>query len=410
MGDGSLKQKCRDNFAVIELVRKLDAESRAATDEERRVLVKYVGWGGIPQVFAWHESGGWDAERERLKNLLTESEYDAARASTLNAHYTAPVVVSAIYEAVQRLGFTHGRVLEPALGIGHFFGLMPEEMSARSRLTGIEVDSLTASIARKLYPDADIRGQGFEAAALVENSFDLAISNVPFGDYKLHDPQLNEQNFLVHDYFFAKGIQKVRDGGLLVFISSKGTLDKANSHLRDYLHERADFIGAIRLPNTAFKQNANTEVTTDIVFFRKLAEGERATGPAWLNLAEHLNADGTAFQINEYFAANPHMMLGTMAHGGTMYRANEPALVPDGRDLAAALREAVAALPQGIYRALEQTNAPRTAARGGKSRAGLREGERLRAPRWRHHHSHRPDAHAGHESTGRNGPADSRAD
>ena len=363
LGAGSLKQKCRDNFAAIELVQKLDSEGREATEEEKQVLVQYVGWGGIPQVFAWQESSGWDAERDQLKTLLTEPEYEAARASTLNAHYTAPAVVSAMYEAVQRLGFAHGRVLEPALGTGHFFGLMPEGMSARSRLTGIEVDPLTTNIARKLYPDADIRGQGFETAALVENSFDLAISNVPFGDYKLHDPQLNERNFLVHDYFFAKGIQKVRDGGLMVFISSKGTLDKANSHLRDYLHERADFIGAIRLPNTAFKQNANTEVTTDIVFFRKLAEGERASGPVWASLAEHVNADGTAFQINEYFVANPHMMLGTMAIESSMYRANEPALIPDGRELADALREAIGALPQGIYRAIEQTNAQRAAAR-----------------------------------------------
>ena len=358
LGEGTLKQKCRDNFAAIELVRKLDSENRAATDEEKGVLVKYVGWGGIPQVFAWHESGEWGEERDRLKSLLTESEYEAARASTLNAHYTAPVVVSAMYEAVQRLGFTHGRVLEPALGTGHFFGLMPEEMSARSRLTGVEVDPLTASIARKLYPDADIRNQGFEAAALIENSFDLAISNVPFGDYKLHDPQFNERNFLIHDYFFAKGIQKVRPGGLMVFISSKGTLDKANSHLRDFLHERADFIGAIRLPNTAFKQNANTEVTTDIIFFRKLAEGERPNGPEWLNLAEHSNAEGIVFQINEYFSANPRMMLGSMAETGRMYRQNEPTLIPDRRELADALREAVATLPLGIYRAQEQTNAP----------------------------------------------------
>ena len=225
MGARSLKEKCRDNFAAIELVRKLDAENRLATDDERRVLIKYVGWGGIPQVFAWHESSGWEVERERLKSLLADSEYDAARASTLNAHYTSSVVVRAIYDAVQRLGFAHGRVLEPALGIGHFFGLMPDEMSARSRLTGIEVDTVTANIARQLYPDADIRRQGFETAALVENSFDLAISNVPFGDYKLHDPQLNEENFLVHDYFFAKGIQKVRAGGLMVFITSKGTLE-----------------------------------------------------------------------------------------------------------------------------------------------------------------------------------------
>ncbi len=355
LGVGSLRQKTRDNFAAIELVRALDSESRAPTDDERRTLVKYVGWGGIPQVFADFGAEEWQPERDRLKSLLTESEYEAARASTLNAHYTAPVVVSAMYEAVQRLGFKHGRVLEPALGIGHFFGLMPEEMSVRSRLTGVEVDPLTTNIARKLYPDADIRSQGFETAALVENSFDLAISNVPFGDYKLHDPQLNEHNFLVHDYFFAKGIQKVRAGGLMVFISSKGTLDKANSHLRDYLHERADFIGAIRLPNTAFKQNANTEVTTDILFFRKLTEGERPTGPAWVNLAAHSNTDGAAFQINEYFAANPHMMLGTMANESSMYRANEPTLMPDDRDLGAALSQAIATLPQGIYRAQERT-------------------------------------------------------
>jgi N12 class adenine-specific DNA methylase len=355
VGEGSLKQKCRDNFAAIELLRKLDDVGRGATDEEKRLLVKYVGWGGIPQVFAWHEAPDWQPERERLKVLLSTEEYEAARASTLNAHYTAPVVVSAIYDAVQRLGFKHGRVLEPAAGIGHFFGLMPVEMSARSRLTGIELDPLTANIAEKLYPDVDIRAQGFENAALVDNAFDLAVSNVPFGDYKIVDPQFDERNFLVHDYFFAKGIEKVKPGGLLVFVTSKGTLDKINSSLRDYLHERAAFVGAIRLPNTAFNQNANTEVTTDIVFLRKLSAGERPSGPPWLNLAEHLNAEGVAFQINEYFAANPHMMLGMMAEAGKMYRGNEAALIPDGRELADALRTAVVALPQGIYQMPEET-------------------------------------------------------
>ena len=268
------------------------------------------------------------------KSCLRREEYEAARASTLNAHYTSATVISAIYVAVQRIGFTHGRVLEPALGSGNFFGLMPVDMSARSRLTGIEIDPLTASIARQLYPDADIRAQGFETAALLDGSFDLAISNVPFGDYKLHDPQFNERNFLVHDYFFAKGIEKIRPGGLLAFITSKGTLDKVNSSLRGYLADKVDFLGAIRLPNTAFKRNANTEVTTDIVFLRRLHDGEKPSGPAWLNLAEHVNRDGVAFQINEYFAANPHMMLGQMANAGTMYRSNEPALVPDDRDLA----------------------------------------------------------------------------
>ena len=217
LGAGSLKQKCRENFAAIELAQKLDAEERTATDEEKRVLVKYVGWGGIPQVFAWDGANDWVAEQQRIKALLTADEYEAARASTLNAHYTATMVVTAIYDAVQRLGFTHGRILEPALGIGHFFGLMPEEMHVRSRLTGIELDPLTAGIARKLYPDADIRAQGFEKAALVENSFDLAISNVPFGDYKAFDPQFDDRQFLIHDYFFAKGIQKVRPGGLMIF-------------------------------------------------------------------------------------------------------------------------------------------------------------------------------------------------
>jgi len=241
LGEGSLKQKCRDNFAAVELVRNLDAENRAASDEERRVLVKYVGWGGIPQVFAWQATAEWEDERQKLASLLTQEEFKSARASTLNAHYTSPVVVSAIYDAVTRLGFEHGRVLEPALGIGHFFGLMPEEMSAHSRLTGIELDPISAGIARRLYPDADIRNQGFESARLVDSAFDLAISNVPFGDYKLHDPQFNEQNFLIHDYFFAKGMEKVRPGGLMVFITSKGTLDKIDSRLRDISTTRLTF-------------------------------------------------------------------------------------------------------------------------------------------------------------------------
>ena len=362
VGSGSLKQKARDNFAAIELSQFLDREARPAMDEEKRVLVRYVGWGGIPQVFAsWQEpdASDWREERQTIERLLTPAQYEAARASTLNAHYTAPAVVSAMYDAVERLGFTGGRVLEPAVGLGHFFGLMPEEMHARSKLTGIELDPVTAGIAAKLYPDADVRAQGFEHAALVDGSFDLAISNVPFGDYRPIDPQLADRRFLIHDYFFAKSVEKVRPGGLVVFITSKGTLDKLNSAVRGYLAERADFLGAIRLPNTAFKQNANTEVTTDIVFLRRLGIGERPKGPAWLDLAEHRNADGVPFQINEYFAGNPHMMLGVMRNAGTMYRANEPTLAPDGRDLAVALREAIASLPEGVVRA-EMVSASRT--------------------------------------------------
>jgi N12 class adenine-specific DNA methylase len=331
----------------------LDAENRAATDEKKRVLVRYVGWGGIPQVFAEPTPNEWASENAELKQLLSPEQFAAARASTLNAHYTSTTVVSAIYDAVQRIGFEYGRILEPALGIGHFFGLLPKEMQARSQLTGVEVDSLTAKIARKLYSDADIRAQGFEEALLPNDSFDLAISNVPFGDYKLHDPQFNDQNFLIHDYFFAKAIEKVRPGGLLAFITSKGTLDKIDSSLREYVHARADLIGAIRLPNTAFKQNANTEVTADIIFLRKRANGEAPSGPDWLKLAEHVNRDGETFHINEYFAANPHMILGHMASAGTMYRSNEPALLPDDRELSIALREAVDQLPADIYQRVE---------------------------------------------------------
>ncbi|HWC58713.1 MAG TPA: hypothetical protein VHC44_03395, partial [Verrucomicrobiae bacterium] len=354
LGEGSLKQKCRDNFAAIELARKLDSEDRPATDEERRALVKYVGWGGIPQVFALQKSSEWQPDRERLKSLLSDGDYEAARASTLNAHYTSPTVIGAIYQAVARFGFEYGRVLEPALGIGHFFGLMPEQMSAHSKLTGIEIDPTSASIASKLYPDADIRNQGFEAATLVDGAFDLAISNVPFGDYKLHDPKFNEHNFLIHDYFFAKGIEKVRPGGLMVFITSKGTLDKIDSGLRDYLHDKADFLGAIRLPNTAFKQNANTEVTADIIFLGRLETGQSPAGPAWSALAEHDNGEGVIFQVNEYFAANPHMMLGTMQNVGRMYQSDEPTLAPDNRNLADALREAIENLPAKIYRQITQ--------------------------------------------------------
>jgi hypothetical protein len=353
LGDGSLKQKFRDNIAAIQLVRQLQLQNRSATADEKRILVKYVGWGGIPQVFALPLPAEWRSEGEELKALLTPAEYQTAKASTLNAHYTSPDVISAIYYAVRRFGFEGGRVLEPAVGIGHFFGLMPEEMSDRSQLVGTEVDPLTAAIARELYPDTDIRAQGFETAALSDDSFDLAVSNVPFGDYKLHDPQFNDRNFLIHDYFFAKAVMKVRPGGLIAFITSKGTLDKINSGLREYLSDKVDLLGAIRLPNTAFKKNANTEVTTDIVFLQKLKDGEKASGPAWLDLAAHINSDGVTFQINEYFIAYPHMILGHMANAGTMYRSDEAALIPDGRDLSSALREAVNRLPPSIYQHTE---------------------------------------------------------
>ena len=256
-----------------------------------------------------------------------------------------------MYRAAERFGFKGGRVLEPACGIGHFVGLMPEDMLRRSTVTGIEIDPLTARIAKALYPDADIRAQPFEQTKLADGFYDLAISNVPFGDYTVHDPRWNNYKFSIHDYFFAAALEKVRPGGLLMFITSRGTMDKLDSTLRELLSTRTELLGAIRLPNDAFKKNAGTEVTTDIVMLRKLRPGESPTGPAWKETAEHTNDIGEAFTINEYFAARPEMMLGQMRLTGGMYGGNEPTLEPDGRDLAEALAQAVEQLPQGIYEA-----------------------------------------------------------
>lgn len=357
MGAGSLKEKCHGNFRAIEVLRTVESAHRRATPEEQQTLVRYVGWGGLPQVFATHEDSTWQEERDRLRELLTPEEYRSAQATTLNAHYTSATVVSAMYEAVQRLGFTHGKILEPSAGIGHFFGLMPEAMRSQSTLTGIEIDPLTARIARVLYPDANIRQQGFEQSQLPDGGFDLVISNVPFGNYKVFDPQFNQHNFLIHDYFFAKSLEKARPDGLVAFITSMGTMDKQDARLRDYLHERAELLGAVRLPNTAFKQNANTEVTTDMVFLRRLHEGEGPCGHDWRELAAYKNADGVAFRINRFFAEHPVMMCGHMASEGTMYSEGEPALVPDERPLDAALPQAIARLPSTIYRHAENQSA-----------------------------------------------------
>jgi len=364
LGAGSLKEKCHANFRAIEVLRAAETERREATPEEQQALVRYVGWGGLPQVFATHEDSAWQAERDQLRELLTPEEYRSAQATTLNAHYTSPTVVSAMYEAVQRFGFSHGKILEPSMGTGHFFGLMPEAKRAQSTLTGIEIDPLTAGIARLLYPDANIRQQGFEQSQLPNGGFDLVISNVPFGSYKVFDPEFNRHNFLIHDYFFAKAVEKARPGGLIAFITSMGTMDKQDARLREYLQERAELLGAIRLPNTAFKQNANTEVTTDMVFLRRLHEGESPCGHDWRELASHQNADGVALRINRYFAEHPAMLCGQMALEGKMYSDGEPALVPDDRPLDTALSQAIAHLPAGIYRPAEsqaeiQTSEPR---------------------------------------------------
>lgn len=353
MGSGSLKEKCHANFLAIEVLRTVEAERREATPEEQQTLVRYVGWGGLPQVFATHEDKTWQTERDRLQQLLTPEEYRAAQATTLNAHYTSPTVVCGMYDAVRRFGFTHGRILDPSFGTGHFFGLMPEAMRSQSTLTGIEIDPLTARIARLLYPDANVRQLGFEQSRLPNDGFDLVVSNIPFGNYKVFDPEFNRHNFLIHDYFFAKALQKARPGGLVAFVTSMGTMDKKDTNLRDYLYDRAEFLGAIRLPNTAFKQNANTEVTADMVFLRRLHEGEPPCGHDWRELSPFKNANGVDFRINRYFADHPDMMCGQMASEGTMYSEGQPALVPDGRPLDESLSQAIANLPSAIYRHIE---------------------------------------------------------
>ena len=350
LGDGGPKQKFQQNLRAIETLRALDAEERPATAEEKAVLVKYVGWGAMPQVFDDYNRE-WAKERAALQANLSEEEYEHARSTTLNAHYTSPTVIGAMYQAAERFGFNGGRVLEPACGIGHFIGIMPEDMLRRSTVTAVEIDPLTARIAKALYPDADIRAQPFEQTKLADGFYDLAISNIPFGDYTVHDPRWNSLKLPIHDYFFAAALEKVRPGGLVMFITSRGTMDKLDSTLRELLSQRTELLGAIRLPNDAFKRNAGTEVTTDIVMLRKLRPGEAPTGPAWKETASHTNDIGEAFTINEYFAARPEMMIGQLRLTGRMYRDNEPTLEPDGRNLAEALAQAIERMPQGVYQA-----------------------------------------------------------
>ena len=356
VGRGSLKQKCRANLAAIALLKQLETELRPPNDAEKRVLVRYVGWGGLPQVFD-AENQEWQEERQQLEQLLTPAELDSARATTLNAHYTAPVIIRAMYAALQRLGFEQGRVLEPACGLGHFIGLMPEDLHGRCRVTGIEIDSVTARLTKLLYPDADIRHQPFEESRLADDFYDVAISNIPFGDYKPFDARFKSWNFLIHDYFFAATLAKVRPGGLVLFITSKGTFDKLDGALREYVSHQADLLGAIRLPNDAFKKNANTEVTTDIVILRKRLPGELPNGAAWKGVGEITNSVGDKIAVNEYFVARPEMMLGEMRLEGRMYARAEPTLVANCRPLPERLAEVIALLPRNVYQP------PRTAIR-----------------------------------------------
>lgn len=297
------KEKFRQNVEAIRTLEKIEGENRIATPEEQEILAKYVGWGGLADAFDETKTN-WASEYQELKSLLSAEEYDSARESTLNAHYTSPVIIKAIYDAMERMGFSKGNILEPAMGIGNFFGMLPEKMQ-ESRLYGVELDGITGRIARQLYPNADVKITGFEKTDYPNDFFDVAIGNVPFGQYKVADRAYDKHNFLIHDYFFAKALDKVRPGGVVAFVTSKGTMDKKSPEVRKYLAQRAELLGAIRLPNTAFKENAGTEVTSDILFLKK-RDRVIDIEPDWVHLCE--NEDGIA--MNQYFADHPEMIMG----------------------------------------------------------------------------------------------------
>ena len=299
------KEKFRQNVEAIRTLEKIEGENRIATPEEQEILAKYVGWGGLADAFDETKTN-WASEYQELKSLLSAEEYDSARESTLNAHYTSPVIIKAIYDAMERMGFSKGNILEPAMGIGNFFGMLPEKMQ-ESRLYGVELDGITGRIARQLYPNADVKITGFEKTDYPNDFFDVAIGNVPFGQYKVADRAYDKHNLLIHDYFFAKALDKVRPGGVVAFVTSKGTMDKKSPEVRKYLAQRAELLGAIRLPNTAFKENAGTEVTSDILFLKK-RDRVIDIEPDWVHLCE--NEDGIA--MNQYFADHPEMIMGKM--------------------------------------------------------------------------------------------------
>lgn len=317
LGNGTLSEKFDRNIAAIRLLNQLETENRPATAEEQQVLSRYVGWGGMASAFSPN-----NRRYEQLRSLLTEDEYKAARASVLNSHYTSPVIIKAMYTALGQMGFEGGKVLEPSMGVGNFFGLLPESMKD-SQLTGVELDSISGRIARKLYPNADIKITGYENTKFADNSFDVAIGNVPFGDYSLHDRRYDKDHLLIHDYFFVKTLDKVCPGGIVAFVTSKGTLDKANPAARRLMAERADLLGAIRLPNTAFKANAGASVTTDILFLQKRDTPPEQL-PAWTETGK--NADG--MELNNYFLQHPEMILGMMQEVTTQY-GKDTACVPD---------------------------------------------------------------------------------
>ncbi len=335
LGVGGAKEKFRNNMAAVNLLHELQLENRLATPEEQETLAKYVGWGGLSMAFD-ENNAAWAEEFKELYASLSPEEYRAAKESTLTAFYTPPVVIKAMYEALARLGFSQGNILEPSCGTGNFFGLLPESM-AGSKLHGVEIDPLTGEIAKQLYQKAKIAVEGFEDTKLPDNHFDVVLGNVPFGEFKVDDSRYNAQKFLIHDYFFAKALDKVRTGGVVMFVTSKGTMDKASPEVRRYIAQRAELLGAVRLPDNTFRANAGTEVTSDILILQKR---DRVTDaePDWI----YLDTDENGITMNSYFVQHPEMVLGRMVNESTRFGKLEPACKADKeRPLSELLHEAM---------------------------------------------------------------------
>lgn len=350
IGVGNARQKIRGNLDAIRLLKTIQDENRMATPAEKAVLVKYVGWGAFAQdMFATHKPE-WKAERDTLRTLISEEEYNAAKASTLNAHFTSPDVVRGMWDALTHMGYKGGQAIEPAAGIGHFIGMIPDKAAPKTAWTAVELDPLTGGIAKSLYGGTDVNVHGFETLKRPSNYYDLAISNVPFGDYHLTEKPYG--SFPIHDFFFVKSLDKVRPGGVVAFITSRYTMDRVDTGTRNLLGKSADLVGAIRLPGGrkgAFAGNAGTEVTTDIIFLRKKVAGQEFEGAQkWGELKEIETPDGPV-KINEYFAEHPNMMLGEMRLQGTMYRDNEPVLVGTAEGIQERIAEAARNMPKGTF-------------------------------------------------------------
>lgn len=358
IGSGGAKTKFKGNVEAIRILKTLMAEGRKATREEQRKLAKFVGWGGLQQAFRRDDgsvANGWAKEVDELENLLTPDEYKAAVDSSIAAHYTSPEIVKGIWDAVKQLGFTGGRVLEPSMGSGNFFGMMPKDLRKSAQLHGVELDNITGHLAQQLYPEAKIKVMGFQDYAIPDGHFDLAIGNPPFGAIKITDASRPRISGLsLHNYFFAKSVDALAENGVLAMVVTNRLLDasNANDKARQYMAERTEFLGAIRLPNNAFAKNAGTEVTTDIIFLRKLTESERmegAKGHAWVNVRPYTDKNGKQVPLNEYFHKNPSMMLGEFGAYGSMYTPDDPALVArEGQNTPELMAQAIAKLPKAI--------------------------------------------------------------